>query len=340
MNSRYTVIIGILISLIVLALVLAGMDLGRVRDAFLQARYIYVLPAALVLGLSMVTRSTRWRSLLSNRLSLRNAFSILNISYLFNAGLPLRLGEVARIFLANRVEEGVPLFTSLSTIVVERLLDMLVVLGVLGVALALLDVPVYVATGGMALGGMAALGILVLVLLARNPAWAYRLVTLLQRLLPVTSRWDLNGMLARFLDGLAPLAHWRSAVPAVFWSLVSWSMSVIAGYILMFAFYPAANWPAAFLVVALASLAVSVPYAPGAVGPYEAGVVMALTWSGLNNAGETAVAFAVVLHVMTTGVFVVLGTEGLLHQGVSLGQVMRGARSVHVAPANPAPLEQ
>ncbi|MBN2469878.1 MAG: flippase-like domain-containing protein, partial [Anaerolineae bacterium] len=131
---------------------------------------------------------------------------------------------------------------------------------------------------------------------------------------------------------LAPLAHLRSAVWAVFWSVISWALSVIAGYVLLFAFFPAASWPAAFLVVGLASLAVSVPYAPGAVGPYEAGVVMALAWAGMDASGGTAVAFAVVLHVMNTAVFVVLGLEGLIHQGVTLGQVMQGARGVKTAP--------
>lgn len=344
MKSRYTLVIGSLISLAVLGIILAGVDLGRVRDAFVQARYAYVLPAAAVLALGMITRAVRWRGLLSGRLPLRHAFSILNVSYLFNSALPLRLGEVVRIFLANRLQPAnrlqmpVPAFTALSTIVVERLLDMLLVLGILGAALALLDVPAYVASGGVALGIIAGLGMVVLVLLARWPAPAFRLLAFAQGRLPILRRWDLEGMLARFIEGLAPLAHLRGALPVLFWSVVSWALSVIAGYVLLFAFYPAASWPAAFLVVALASLAVSVPYAPGAVGPYEAGVVMALTWSGQDASGSAAVAFAVVLHGMNTTVFVLLGLEGLIHQGITLGQVVRGARGITAA-AESAALE-
>ncbi|MBN2470140.1 MAG: flippase-like domain-containing protein, partial [Anaerolineae bacterium] len=176
MKSRFTLVIGIVISLVVLGIVLAGVDLDRAREAFVQARYAYVLPAAAILALGMITRAIRWQGLLSGRLLLRHAFSILNVSYLFNSALPFRLGEVVRIFLANRVQPEnrllapVPVFTALSTIVVERLLDMLMVLGILGAALALLDVPGYVVSGGVVLGLAAGLGMIVLVLLARWPA--------------------------------------------------------------------------------------------------------------------------------------------------------------------------
>ncbi len=337
MRQRATVVLGLVISAVLIGVVLASVDLERVRDALSGARYGYVFPAMALLAIGLLTRAIRWRVLLNERLPLGHAFHILNISYLINGALPFRLGELGRIFLAARVPQALPVFTTLSTILVERLLDLLVVTGMLGLVLALLDMPDYVAGAGRALGLGALGGLLILALLARRPGWPFRLVERLQQMLPVLSRWHLQDALSRFVDGLAPLSERRGLTLAVLWSLVSWALSVVAGYVLLYAFFPAGSWITTLLFIALASLAVSVPYAPGAVGPYEAGVVLALNLTGYNQPEGAAIAFAIVLHVVTTGVFVVMGTLGLLQQGISLGQVMRGARGMNGAGVTSVP---
>ena len=76
----------------------------------------------------------------------------------------------------------------------------------------------------------------------------------------------------------------------------------------------------------MAALAVAVPYAPGAIGPYEAGVVVALTLTGFSQPEGVPVAFAIVLHATNLAVYGLLGVLGLLAEGVSIGQVARGAR--------------
>jgi len=337
MRQRTTLVIGLIISAVLIGAVLSGVDLARVQSALAGARYEYVFPAAALLVVGLLTRAIRWRGLLNRRLSLGAAFHILNISYLANSALPFRLGELARIFLAARLPQPSPVLTTLSTILVERLLDMLAVTGMLGLILTLLDVPDYVSSAGLILGAGALAGLIALAVLARRPGWAFRLVERLQRAAPGLARWHLQDALGRFVDGLAPVAGGRGLAQAVIWTVVSWALSLAAGYVLLYAFFPAASWIATLLFIALASLAVSVPYAPGAVGPYEAGVVLALSLTGYDQPEGAAVAFAIVLHVVNTGVFVVMGTLGLLHQGISLGQVMRGARQMNGADAASAP---
>ncbi len=309
-------------------LVLRGVDLARVQTALTSARYEYLAPAVLLLVLGMFTRAIRWRTLLMDRLPLMQAFGILNISYLFNGALPFRLGEVARIFLVTRTEEPIPAFTTLSTILVERLIDLLAVIAMLGVVLVILPVPGYVTTAGLVLGGSSLVGLIVLVSLARRPGWAFAMPGWLERRLPLLRRWNLGDALEKLIEGLQPLTSVRRVGLAVGWSLVSWALSVVAGYVLLFAFFPTASWTTTMLFIVMASLAVTVPYAPGAVGPYEAGVVMALTLTGYEQPEGAAVAFAIVLHAVNTGVYVLLGAVSLVQQGVTLGQVVRGARTV------------
>ena len=88
------------------------------------ARYIYVLPTVVFLLLGLVTRAFRWQVLLSGDLPIGRTFSIMNVAYLVNGVLPLRIGEVARIYLATRATPPVPPMKTASTIIVERLLDL------------------------------------------------------------------------------------------------------------------------------------------------------------------------------------------------------------------------
>ncbi len=332
MKRRYTIVAGLLISLVMLVLVLHDVDLNRVRLALTQADYGYVIPAAIILALSLLTRAVRWRVLLSWRLPLRHAFSILSISYLLNGTLPFRMGEVARLFLTTRVPQPVSAFTTLSSIVVERLFDVLIVIGMLGIVLAVLPVPGTIVAAGLALGVTSLGGLVALILVARYPARAFRILAWMERPLPFLRRWPLERYLGRFLDGLAVLTSWRSGLLAISWSLISWGLSVAAGYVLMAAFFPQPSWTVALFFVAMASLAITVPYAPGAVGTFEAAVVLALSLTGYNQPEGSAVAFAIVLHVMNTSVHSLAGIAGLLHEGVTLGQVMRGAQDVSAPP--------
>ncbi len=338
MKQRYTIVIGLGIGLLMLALVLAGVDLNRVREAFAGADYRFVLPAFALLVVGHFTRAIRWRVLLGGKLPLRHAFSILNISYLFNGALPFRLGEVARIFLAARVDNPIPAFTTLSTILVERLLDLLTVLAMLGMVLVVLPVPDYITATGITLGGGSLVSIAALTVFAARRAWAFGLLAWGQRVLPFLGRWPMEEALGRFLDGLQPLASWRGGLSVVFWSAVSWGFSLLAGYILLYAFFPQSDWTAVLLFIVMASFAVAVPYVPGAVGPYEAGVVVALHLTGFDRPEGAALAFAVILHVTNLGVYTLLGLLGLVQEGVTMGQVARGARELQAA--SPPGVEQ
>ena len=331
MKQRHTILIGLVLSVLLLALALNGVDLRRVEQALSSADYGVVFPAALLLVAGLGTRTLRWRGLLDDRLPVLHGFNILNISYLFNGVLPFRLGELVRLFLVTRLPDPLPVSTTLSTVLAERLLDLLAVLGMLGLVLTLLPLPTYITAGGAALGVGALAGLLILVVMARRPAWAQQGTAWLEARVPVLARWHLETLVARFLDGARPLSTWRGLLRAVFWTAVSWGLSVVAGYILMRAFFPEPTWRATLLFIVMASLAVSVPYVPGAAGSYEAGVVVALGLTGFGQPEGAALAFAIVLHATNLIVYVVMGVIGLLLEGVTLGQAARGARGLNAA---------
>jgi uncharacterized membrane protein YbhN (UPF0104 family) len=301
-----------------------------VRDELLGARYWAVFPCLAVSIVGLWLRSIRWRVLLNDRLSPRDSFHVLNVSYFINGVLPLRVGELARAALAARADPPVRVLTSLSTILVERLIDTLAVFGLVGLTLAMLPVGLEIGMVGIVLGVGAVIGVAVLAVFAARPAWAHGVLTAAGRPIPPLRRPALHGWLDHLLDGITPLASPRLALRVVGWTVASWTASVVAGYVLLYAIFDHPTWAAATAMIALASFVVAVPAVPGNLGPFEAAVVFGLAGAGLVSEASDppAVAFALLLHAVNLLTYISTGLVGLWAQDVSLGEATRAAQLV------------
>ncbi len=327
-------LLGLIVSLAALYFIASQVNLSQLKDAVVSARYIYVLPTIVFLVLGLVTRAFRWQVLLSGGLPFQRTFSIMNVAYLVNGVLPLRIGEVARIYLATRATPPVPAMKTASTIIVERLLDLLgvVMMVVLALILAGGTVPDLIRGSAVFSGVIALVGFSVLVVLARQRVWARRLFGQgLQRLgqrgeTSVGAR--ITTWFEHFLDGLQPLTQSRALVAALAWTIASWGFSAVAGYILMFTFYTQASWAATLLYIAAAAFAIAVPAVPGNLGPYEGSIYLAISAFGYANPAGTAVAFAVLVHALNLAVHASTGVVGFIQEGISLEQLSRGVQEM------------
>ena len=316
-------LLGVVVSLLAIYFIASQVNMALLVDALLAARYQYVIPTVLLLLVGLVTRAFRWRVLLNNGLSVRRAFSITNVTYLVNGVLPLRMGEVARVFLAARATPPVPALKAASSIVVERLLDLLMVSLLLGFALATSPtLPDDYRSAAALVMPILVIGFLSLVLVASQRRLAQRLMTWLMGKMPVLQRWNLAAWFDHLLDGLAPLTRPGLLLRALVWSGVSWGFSVVAGYILMFAFFEQASWSATALYIAAAAFVIAVPAVPGNIGTYQWAVMLALSALGYGEpTAPTIVSFAVVVHAVNLLLYVVMGTLGFMQEGISLGQL-------------------
>src|SRR4030088_1479180 len=132
------ILLGLAVSTGLLVYCFWDVDLGviaaRLRDTLWS---FLALSIALAFG-SLWARAWRWGYLFPPGARPTHLFRALVIGYMGNNLLPLRAGELVRIYVATR--RGPPFGTTLSTVVVERVLDGLAV-GLI-VAGLLLVVPV------------------------------------------------------------------------------------------------------------------------------------------------------------------------------------------------------
>jgi hypothetical protein len=313
-------LLGILITGVVIVFFASQLNFAQLTSALATGRYIYLLPCMAALVIGLWTRGLRWRALLKDDLSPMRAFHILNVSYLVNGLLPLRLGEVARAWLASRAEARVTIPRAISTIVVERLLDLLAVLCLVALA-ATSTLPPELRTAAFALAPLALGGLVVLVALAANKARTLRWLAVIIERVPFLKRLPLQKIAEDVLDGFAVLAQPAAFLRVVGWTIVSWVFSVVAGYVLMWVFWETASWAATFALIAAASLVIAVPAVPGNIGTFQAAIVFALGAFGYGEPLETATAYAVIIHAVNLLMYALLGGIGLLREGVSLAQL-------------------
>lgn len=340
MKRWQSVVLGLVVSVATLAYALNGNDFSKIGDELASARYLWAVPCALLIGLGLWFRGLRWRFLLNERITPMHSFHITNISYFLNAWLPLRLGEVARAYLVTRLKPPISMFTALSSVVVERLIDLLMVVVLVVLAVLITDVPNEVQVSAQIIGVVSVLGMVVLAIFAARRRLAHALLNIVLKILPFLERLGVRGLADKVLDGIAPLGSVRGVSNSLLWSVLAWATSIIAGYVMLFAFYDEPNWAAALLMIAAAALAIALPAVPGSVGPFEAAVIVGLQLSGLVDPAnglpqERAFAFAVVLHLVNAACYVILGYIGLLQERVSLGEVFRAARAAVARKAPP-----
>ncbi len=325
--------LGALVSGVVIFFIAGQIDFALLWGALRTANYWWLIPTALVATLGLFTRAIRWQALLGGGLGLTRAFHILNIAYLANGILPFRAGEVARAYLASRGEDGVPVFKTASTIIVERLIDLLTVGVFIALALGLAQgvVPDEIRNAGLLFGALALGGFLVLIGLAARRGLASRLFGAVMGRIPglrsPTLLPRLSGWFEQILDGLQPLTNPVSLFKVFFWNAVSWALSWLNGALLMLVFYPKIDAAAVFLLIASASFAVAVPAIPGNVGPYEGAILVAMYAFGYGVSEQdkaTALAFALVVHFVNLAVNAVLGIIGIVAEGVSFSQLTQG----------------
>jgi hypothetical protein len=320
MKRWQTLLLALAVSAVMLYFTLQGVDLQSMADALTRADYVYMIPVILIFIPSLVVRGVRWRALLAGRLPMKHAIHITNASYMLNGVLPMRLGEVGRAFMAKR--QGVPVVTALSSIVVERIIDMIMVVALLGFVLLSLPVSREIAITGAVMGAAAIAALVVLIVLARRPDWARRFLTWITERLPILDRLGLHRFLDSLLAGLDSLGTWRSLFAIIFWSVVGWLFSVIAGYLLMFTMFddPAPSLAVAALFIAMASLAIALPPSVAALGVFEGSVKLALVSQGYPDHLSTS--FAFLLHGLNLFMYVSSGIIGLIAEGVSMGEVI------------------
>jgi len=318
-----------------LFLALRGVNFAEVGQALQQVSGFWLLVSAGLILVTLVIRAQRWRVLLKRQLSFRDAFGLINIGYLVNGVLPARAGDAAR-GVAGSLRGPVTMLAALSTVVVERVLDMLVIVLILVATLPFVPgLRQYLATGSIGGGiplnlvviasGLVSLGIVaVLVVMAAIPSKVEALAQRVLGKLPLAHPERLLRPVQHILEGLSALGSARAGMEIILWALALWAttglyfftiMRACGGFIAEVTLLKSlvAMWASAFGMVFPAT---------GGIGSFHFAVREALFW-GFALPRELGFTYAVLSHAIAYLLGITLGAGALLSWGISLREVMR-----------------
>jgi hypothetical protein len=321
---QWQVWLGIILSVVFGLMTVSQVDFQHLGAALRSADYPLLILAGASQVLTLLVRAWRWQYLLASvkPTSLPPLVSATAIGFLANMLFPAHAGEVVRAYVLSR-REGMSTMTSLATIVVERVADLVGVLLLLSAVLwstnMLLErtpVAEHLRTAGY-VAALLCVGLIGgLWFLRVKTTWILPWLSGCFTLLP--PRWQQPCMtaLASFALGLQALDRGRHVVAVLVLSLLLWLVVACSNVFVFYAFGLQLPLAAAFLVLGLQILGVAIPAAPGFIGTYHAAVVTGLVV--FEVVPELALSMAIMMHATFFLPFVLIGLIFLWRESLSL----------------------
>jgi len=289
--------------------------------------------AVVIAPIQIWIRGRRWWYLFPPGSNPRAITPAMMIGYMANNVLPLRAGEVVRVYVVARRwsasrdvrARAHPFWTTLATLIVERVLDSLVVVLILAVLVLVIPVPRVLEIAALLVLAIDLAGVAMLIALVAAPQVCARLITRLLGRWPGGQRRALTAFetFVHGLDGIRAPAH---ALPLFAWTITVWLAPAFAAWTVLVALDLQLPFAAPWAVLAFVGLGVSIPSAPGYVGVFHAAVVLALGLFGVSR--SAAVGYALLFHASQILPVTLLGWLYLLREHMSLGEAAHARAEV------------
>jgi glycosyltransferase 2 family protein len=304
MRLDYKFYLGLLIGAVFLFLALHKVDFTEMARVFSDIRWPLIAVGLALYYLVYAIRMFRWKLLLApiKDARYRNLYSAIAIGFGANNMFPVRLGELIRAYTLGKME-NIRSSAVLATVVIERVFDILTVLGMLVAVLFFVTFP---AGYGKFMVGLRAAGIFsitalavviaFLVLLEKNRDRAMVILRFLSRPLPERLKTRLESMMISFADGLNVLYHGRKLVGIVIFSILTWLTIAALYWVIFRSLDISLPFMAAVFATVLTAFASSLPAPPGYIGTFHAAARYALVFYGIP--ASSAAGVGIVMHAM------------------------------------------
>ncbi|HEU4722614.1 MAG TPA: lysylphosphatidylglycerol synthase transmembrane domain-containing protein [Gemmatimonadaceae bacterium] len=341
-------VLGILLSAGFLYFAFRGIELDEVMTHMRTTNvWLMVLAAALATG-TFPLRAIRWRPILDPvvpDIPYGKLWRATAIGMMINNVVPARVGEIARAFALTRSTPALPFPAALASLVVDRLLDAVVLFGLMFAAMLAPAFPQGAEISGRPVSSYAiyGLGFTVVVIAA-----LYAFILFPARVLAI---WDALSrrmspkIAAKGRDALISLSRGLSVLRAprrfavvLWWTLAHWLLNAFAFWVGFRAAGMDLPFSAALFLQGIIAVGVAVPQAPGFFGVFEHFARIGLV--GIYGVpADAAVSWAIAYHLMSYVPITLIGAWYFLRAGISMGEIsgaQRSATGPGVEPGAPA----
>jgi len=306
------------ISIVSLVWALYGYDYSQIKIAILSVRWGWVL-LAVVLELTVyVFHAWRWMTLLSpvERPGLWETVQAIYIGLFASGVLPFRPGEVIRGYLLA-VWADIPISLTLTSMVIERVLDGIWVVLAFGISTWFVSMPraLVDAAQVLAVGVLALAAVFFYVLFHKQHAHSF-----------LSSRnWGRKFL--HVLDQIHHLGVWRTMVASFGITCLYWMAQILPVWALFRSYdMDLSIWDASVVLV-IKTIGTVIPNAPGNLGVFQSVVVVALKI--LNVEQSVAQELSFLMWAALTLPLLIAGFVAVLLTGRSIADIHHHAHAHH-----------
>jgi glycosyltransferase 2 family protein len=313
--SAFKVIILLSAAIALLVFAFRGMDIEKMTDSILNARYSWIFLSLIFGLLAFMSRAKRWSLIIEPmgyRPRIHIVFYTMMIGYLANFAIP-RIGEVSRC-TALAQKEKIPFNILFGTVIAERLIDAIMLAASFGLAVSLefnllgmffyekIIAPVLekitFSTGTFAL----LVGVIIFIIAAYI---IFRLTKKYNLFSKTTPR--LSGFLSELAQGMKSVFKIKNKAEFVMHTLFIWTMYFLMAYVCFFSLDATAalGVKEGIFTLALGGIGMAAPV-QGGFGVYHLLMQQGLTLFDILP--EDGLSYATLVHTSQTLLTVFLGS--------------------------------
>lgn len=317
MNKKLLALIQYLfflgLGIFLLWLTLRKSDWNAIRTDLMEAKYIFLVPATIMLLISHYVRALRWKILiqpLGYNPSRTNTFLAVMVGYWANLAVP-RLGEVLKCTILSRYEK-VPADKLVGTIVAERAFDVVSLLIIFLITIGIQ----YEIIGEFATNALQgfftsksgdfsvlkvgiAIGVLVVLILFLR--WG------MKKLAHKPFVIKTKKVVAGIWQGLISVRHIRNKGVFILYTVFIWGLYLLSTYMGFFAMQGMSEYgiKAAFSALTFGSLGMIIP-SPGGIGSFQYAIQQVMILYGVSP--EKGLSLGMLIWFAQTGIIILFGT--------------------------------
>ncbi len=293
-------------------LALRSIDFERARQALGQVDPLWATLAALSVIITVTAKAARWQLLYPRtraRLPLSALTPALLVGMMVNLLVPARLGELARVYALGQLT-GESKALSLGTIAVEKWADLVALLALLAGLLFFVPWPDWLVAWAR---GLFWITLMLTGVLISARFFFERIRPLVERgadRLPLRwQRWLQRGWQAAE-TGVTALYGVPGMGRLFGWTLIIWLLAASTNWLMLRALALPATPVIALTLLVLLQAGSALPSSPAKIGVFHYLAIVGLELFSVPR--ETALAFAVWLHLIVVGLLILLGLASML----------------------------
>ncbi len=326
-GRKFTLLLGIPASILLLYFAVRRVDINQTIIILLETNYIYLFPAMLAVAMDISLRALRWKVLLSplKKCRYRNILSITFIGFFANNILPMRAGELVRLFMLGE-KEKISKSSTIATLILERILDVVAILLILSATFFIFPYPENIKKVCFIVFFIFISVTVFFYGLMFFKANTLKLLNIILKILPFKIKSKIEHILESFIDGLEILKKTPHLFLTIIISLLVWLMNATVFFLIARGMnIQAIHFSGAIFMTAVIALGISVPSSPGFIGIYEYCGILACTILGV--AKSSALSYILLAHALQLFTLAIIGVFFLTKAHISLFQLGKNAEN-------------